>query len=99
MSECAIWSASTRYAPRATNIFPTTDLPAAMPPVRPTFSIPPPDEKLSPQRHRDTEKNQERKEKGFSVTLCLCGEFSLGQARDSSGTRWPRRILAAFTVL
>src|SRR6266404_5793734 len=39
MSECAIRSACTRCAPSATNISPTTDLPAAMPPVRPTFSI------------------------------------------------------------
>src|SRR5271165_610802 len=58
MSECAIRSACTRCAPRATNISPTMDLPEAIPPVRPIFSKLPP-KKLSPQRsQRDTEKNQ-----------------------------------------
>src|SRR5258708_27665514 len=38
MSECATASAWIRCAPSLTNISPTTDLPLAMPPVRPSFS-------------------------------------------------------------
>src|ERR1700684_153055 len=37
MSWCETASAWIRCAPSATNISPTTDLPAAMPPVRPVF--------------------------------------------------------------
>src|SRR5271170_6140060 len=69
-------SASTRCAPKVTNISPTTDLPEAMPPVSPTFSTKPPNEERSPHRHRDTEESKERKRKVFSVSLCLCGESS-----------------------
>src|SRR5208282_6060219 len=70
-------SACTRCGPSATNISPTTLLPDAMPPVRPTFSNRPPAEQSSPQRHRDAEKTKKKEEKRgkfFSVPLCLCGE-------------------------
>src|SRR5580692_8271933 len=67
-------SAWTRCAPSATNISPTTDLPDAMLPVRPTFSNPPPTEIALPQRWRDAEKMQKRKRALSSVLLYFCVE-------------------------
>src|SRR6202140_5684463 len=100
MSECAMRSACTRRAPKATNISPTTDLPAAMPPVRPTFSNWPPHQEPLPQRHGATEKALLFLLSFLSVSLCLCGGLTLNdQARDSPGPRLPRPIFAAFTVL
>jgi len=90
-------SAWTRCAPSATNISPTTDLPDAMLPVRPTFSNPPPTEIALPQRRRDAEKMQKPKRALSSVLLYLCIERFHLLAR--SGTWLPRRIFAAFTVL
>src|ERR1019366_1385383 len=80
MSECAMRSAWTRCAPRATNISPTTDLPDAMPPVRPTFSNVPPAEERSPQSHRDTEKSSS------GCSLCLC--VSVVKSLSFAGQFW-----------
>src|SRR4029077_19881529 len=57
MSECAMRSACTRCAPSATNISPTTDLPAAIPPVRPTFSMRLPKTVSTTEDTEDTEKS------------------------------------------
>src|SRR5216684_2341477 len=74
MSWCAIRSAWIRCAPSATNISPTTDLPEAMPPVRPTFSIGPPDMQSRGKivHHRDTEARRKAKQGKERVSLSLC---------------------------